>query len=164
MAGPTALLGGAKDKRYSPRSVEKWYWIDRSAVAGATPTRAEIVAGTDMSRAIAAVSGFTESSNFTEVPDVSEHKTGKILDGVSLEDGTINFYGARDGADASAFFAMGDLGYVLHLPYGDTAGLKYDLFTVEVGSVSASTEISGAKQVAVMFGLNDADLGVALPA
>lgn len=163
MAGPTAKLGGAKSKRYSPRGVEKWYWIDAADVTGATPTRANIDAGTDLTEAIASVSGFTESSNFTETPDLASHRAGKILDGVSLEDGSMSFYGARDGVDASSFFTLGDLGFICHLPYGDTASATYDLFAVEVGSVSASTEITGAKQVMVAFGLNEKTPNVPLP-
>lgn len=151
---PTAKLGGAKDKRFSPRSVSKWYWIDRASVVGATPTLTEINGGTDLTEAIASVSGFTESSNFTETPDLGSHRAGKILDGISLEDGSITFYGARDGVDASVFFELGDLGYVLHLPYGEGTGKKYDLFAIEVGSVSAGTETTGAKNVVVAYGLN----------
>lgn len=156
---PATQIGGAKADRFSPRSVSKWYWLATAdvAVAGA-PTRSEIdTDGVDLTPAIASVSGFTESSNFTETPDVNEHQTGKILDGISLEDGSISFYGARDGDDAGSFFDTGDLGYVLHLPYGDTATRPMEVFTVEVGSVSRGKATSGAQLVDVGFGLMDKD-------
>jgi len=162
---PATQLGGAKDQRYSPRSVSKWYWIDRADVAGATPTRTDIdTDGVDLTRAIASISGFTESSNFTEVPDLAEHRSGKILDGISLEDGSMSFYGARDGNDASVFFAVGDLGYILHLPQGDVATKKMHQYAVEVGSVSPGTATSGAQLVDVAFGLNEKTPNVAIPA
>lgn len=152
---PATQLGGAQEDRFSPRSVSKWYIIDRADVAGATPTRSEIdTDGIDMTEAIAAVSGFVESSNFTEVPDLSEHRTGKILDGISLEDGSMSFYAARDGVDAGSFFTTSDLYYILHLPYGDTSGRPMDQFAVEVGSVSRGKATSGAQLVDVGFGLN----------
>jgi hypothetical protein len=162
---PTAKLGGAQANRFSPRGVEKWYWLDRTAVADpATITRLEIDAGTDLTPAIASVSGFTESANFTETPDLLQHRTGKILDGISQEDGSMSYYGSRDGADASTFYAVQELGYIMHLPYGDVAANKYDLFTVEVGSVSPSTATTGAKMVDVAFGLNAVARNLALPA
>lgn len=109
------------------------------------------------------MSGFTESANFTETPDLVSHRTGKILDGISQEDGTISFYASRDGNDASVFYTIGDLGYVLHFPYGDETGLKYDLFTTEVGSVSPGTATTGAKMVDVSYGLNAVSRNVTVP-
>lgn len=152
---PTAKLGGAKSQRFSPRSVAKWYWVDAASQAGATATRLEIDAGTDLTEAISAVSGFTESANFTATPDLASHREGKILDGVTSEDGSITFYGARDGADAASFFAMGDLGHLYYLPYGDTAGEPMEQFNVEVGSVSRGKETTGASNVVVSYGLNE---------
>jgi hypothetical protein len=151
---PTAKLGGGKSQRFSPRSVAKWYWVDAAAQAGATATRLELDAGTDLTVAISAVSGFVESSNFTATPDLASHKEGKILDGVSLEDGSITFYGARDGADAASFFALGDLGHLYYLPYGDTTAEPMEQFDVEVGAVSRGKEITGASNVVAAFGLN----------
>lgn len=149
-----AQLGGAKDQRFSPRSVSKWYWVATDP-AGATVTRVELDAGTDLTGAISAVSGFTESANFAETPDLASHRSGKILDGITLEDGTITFYAARDGVDAGSFFSTGDLGHLYHLPYGDTAGEPMEHYAVEVGSVSRGKEITGAKTVVVSFALNE---------
>lgn len=151
---PVAKLGGAKDKRFSPRSVSKWYWVDTDPI-GATVSRTELDAGTDVTEAIASVSGFSETANFTETPDLGSHRSGKILDGISLDDGSITFYAARDGVDAGSFFAMGDLGHLYHLPYGDADGLPMEHFAVEVGSVSRGTETTGAKNVTVSYGLNE---------
>jgi hypothetical protein len=50
---------------------------------------------------------------------------------------------------------MAELGYLMHLPYGDVVGEPYELFAVEVGSVSRGTEITGAKNVTVGYGLNE---------
>lgn len=160
---PTAKLGGGKSQRFSPRSVAKWYWVEAAAQTGATATRAELDLGTDITEAIASATGFTESANFTATADLGSHRDGKILDGISMDDGSHTFYAARDGNDAAAFFAMGDLGHLYYLPYGDTAGEPMEQFDVEVGSVSRGKETTGASTVVVSYALN-AKLDGVIPA
>lgn len=152
---PTAKLGGAKSQRFSPRSVAKWYWVAAADQAGATATRTELDAGTDLTEAISAVSGFSESANFTGTPDLASHREGQILDGITMENGSITFYAARDGVDAAAFFALGDLGHLYYLPYGDTATEPMEQYDVEVGSVSRGKEITGASNIVVTYALNE---------
>lgn len=163
---PTPLPGG-KINRFSPRGTRVTLWIP--AIAGfdaATPAlvKAEIDGSTDLSCQIQAQSGFSESTNFTETPDQCSQVAGKIADGVSLEDGTITFYGASDGEDAGDFFARGMKGFIGQAWYGLTAGKIIDVYPVEVGSVSHLPEITGAQLITAQYALKAEKARITIPA
>jgi len=147
-------LPGSKENRFSPRGVRDTLWIP--AVAGFNSTvpvitKAEINASTDLSCAIQNQSGGGESTSFVETPDQCSQVSGKITDGVSLEDISITFYGSKDGEDAGDFFARGMTGFLGQAWYGLAKDLPLDTTPVEVGSVSYGPEISGAQVIVVTF-------------
>lgn len=151
---PTPLPGG-KTQRFSPRGRRVTLWIPVVAGfdAGTGPILSEIDGATDLSCQIAAQAGWTESTTFTETPDQCSQVAGKIPDGVTLDDSSITFYGAKNGEDAGDFFSRGMSGFVAQAWYGLEEDLPWDIFATEVGSVSMTPDITGAQQITVSFAL-----------
>lgn len=120
--------------RYYARGLTKIYYC-LTIVSIASPTRAEMNAGTDLSREVAEVNGWDITSEEIETPDLATSFTSKIPGSLSVGDSSINMYADDNGADARGVLPRGTVGYILMLYGGDIAASKMDVFPIKVRSV-----------------------------
>ncbi|MEU8278244.1 hypothetical protein ACFYOK_37245 [Microbispora bryophytorum] len=123
----------AAETRYFNPETSKLYWVP--AIADKTaPTRSELNAGTDVSRAVADVNGWMVSSEMIDVPDMGSRFISKIPGRISANDSSVTYYMDRAGIDAREVMPRDAEGYVVWLDGGDVAGRKCDVFPVTVSS------------------------------
>lgn len=139
------------------------YWLP--AVAGASPTRPEITAGTDLTPELDDWAGWSYSTTFIETKDAANRIRPKLAGAVSLDDSSMTFNGSQDGTDVRTVLTRGDTGYILICDGGDVATQPAELFPVEVGSVVAVRSLDAdAFKVRVDFGVTNVPSDVVLPA
>ncbi|MEV7611315.1 hypothetical protein AB0N61_17655 [Microbacterium sp. NPDC089320] len=123
----------AIETRYFNPETSKLYWVPSIAVKGA-PTRLELDAGTDVSRAVADVNGWMVTSEMIDVPDMGSRFVGKIPGRISANDSSVTYYMDRAGIDAREVMPRDAEGFMVWLDGGDTAGRKMDVYPVTVSS------------------------------
>ena len=120
--------------RFFMPEVSKCIWIPTIAATPKIPTRAEINAGTDLSREIADIEGFSVTSESIDTQDMGSKFTGSIPGRRSAEDSNITFYGDEAGNDVRTVLVRGTNGYVYWADGGDVSGRKGDIYPVRVSS------------------------------
>jgi hypothetical protein len=135
---PTAPPKLTPTNRYVPEGLRKFYWVVTIAVQAA-PTRAEMVAGTDLSDEIAEVNGFTVTSSSVEVPDLSSRFTSKIPGRITADDSSLRFWASSNSNDVRSLLPRDTAGFVLCLWEGDVAAQKMDVFPVKVAALVMQT-------------------------
>ncbi|MGH3097870.1 MAG: hypothetical protein ACRDMV_17955 [Streptosporangiales bacterium] len=142
--------------RYIPPGVRQYYFVttieDKTA-----PTRPELDAGTDLSIEIAAVDGFTTSSDSVDAPDLGSRFTSKVPGMITADDSSINIYNSTesDGAgDARTLMPRDTKGFIVQFPEGDDGGDGPNLmnvFPVTVSSASVQSGMEDPGQTQFMF-------------
>ncbi|MEV4093786.1 hypothetical protein [Streptosporangium saharense] len=141
-----------KVNRYWPKGTLKWYWVPTIADINA-PTRAELDAGVDLSREVAAYEGWTTSSNFENAPDVNSRFVSKVAADIEAEDSSLTMYADPSGSDARTLMSRGEEGNIVRFGGGDVPGRKMDVFPVEVGSVSKPFEMDAVPVCTFQFAI-----------
>lgn len=129
------------------------------------PSFAELDAGTELTRDIADLSGWSTSSEFIDVPDMETRFTGKIPGRISAEDSSFTFYADEDrgSGDVRALLPRDTEGYIV-IADGGLASGKGDVFHIKVGSNSPVRSVDDAVKVMVNFAILDEPAeGVTLP-
>ncbi|TQS29128.1 hypothetical protein [Microbispora sp. KK1-11] len=121
--------------RYINPGVTVVLWLPSVANKSA-PTRAEINAGTDLSREIADNSGWQTTSNQSDAPDMGSRFTGKVAGRISADDSSLTTYASKNGIDSRQLMPRDATGFVAWMDGGDVAGQPMDVFPVTVSSVS----------------------------
>ncbi|HEX6468619.1 MAG TPA: hypothetical protein VF069_05935 [Streptosporangiaceae bacterium] len=136
--------------RYIDPGVTKCYYVPTIAAANLTPTRAELNAGTDLSREIADLSGWTVTANQVDTPDLKSTFTGKIPGRTEAADSSLTLYASVNGTDVRALLPRGTSGYIVWMDGGDVAGNKADVYPIRVASCSKVRTVSGTEAAKVM--------------
>ena len=136
--------------RYVPEGTRKIYWVPTIATQ-ASPTRAEINAGTDLSDEIAEMSGFTVSSAQADVPDMASRFAAKIPGRINADDSSIRFYASSTSNDVRLVLPRDTAGYVICLWEGDVPTQKMDVFPVKVGAAIPQTGIEDPGSIEIQF-------------
>lgn len=100
------------------------------AVAGSSPTRVEITAGTILTPQVNAISGFQLSNSPIPVPDLSTIFTPQINGEDTVADSTITFNDDDASSTIRTALAKGTTGFVILFPYGDTATKRLEKWPV----------------------------------
>ncbi|WP_433415026.1 hypothetical protein ACQP1V_36245 [Microtetraspora malaysiensis] len=116
------------------------YWCPSVANKN-SPTRAELNAGTDLSREIADVSGWQTTSNQVDTPDMATRFTGKIPGRISADDSSLTFYASQDSIDVRSLLPRDTAGFVIWMDGGDIANRKMDVYPVRVSSVGKARSV-----------------------
>lgn len=98
------------------------------AVAGSSPTRAELNAGTDLSPAIAGISGFSLSNSPITTPDLATNFDSQIDGPDAAADSALTFYDDDSATAVRSALAKGTVGFVVLMPYGDVAGKRCEVW------------------------------------
>lgn len=120
--------------RYINPGTTLCYYLPAIASASLVPTRPEMDAGTNLSREISDISGWTVASNVVDAPDLATTFTGQIPGRTSAPSSSISFYASSTTVDVRALLPRGTTGYIMWLDGGDVAGRKADVFPIRVTS------------------------------
>lgn len=106
------------------------------AVAGASPTRAEITAGVDLSPAIAEISGFTLSNSPIPAPNLADVFTSQIEGEDTVADSTLTFNDDASSTVIRTALAKGIDGFIILFPYGDVVSKRCEKWPVKTLGVN----------------------------
>jgi hypothetical protein len=127
-----------------------------SVVNKASPTRAEINAGTDLSRDIQAVEGWSTSANFLDAPDLVSSFVSKVAGTLEAGDSSLTMYQSSNSTDVRAVLPRGTNGFILWFDESDTPTRKADTFPVTVASVAKNRDIGEIASITVSFAITSA--------
>jgi len=121
--------------KFFRRGVSKVRWLP--AVAGTSPTRAEITAGTELSLQLGGITGFGIANQRIPTPNLGERFTPSI-DGPdeTSGDSSITFYDDDTTTTIRTTLAKGTTGYILLLPYGDVPTKRCEVWNVKSTGVN----------------------------
>lgn len=146
--------------RFNRKGVTKIVFVDTIASTSYTPTLAEITGGTDYTKQIAAVDGFSLENQEIETPDMDSTFVSKIPGDDQAADSSLTFYEDDTTDTIETELAKGTTGFILVARKGKTAGKKgLDVYPVRVASNSAAiTADNEAAKIMVKFSITDRPL------
>lgn len=144
-------IGGIDADRYGVKKNTEWLWVSEISDPDFAVSEEEINAGQNLTCAVAALNGFNVSPRYAELQDMCSDVDGKVFDGASLDDSSIQFYLARDDDDALDFFTTGDQGYLIHCPRGLVGAARAWVWKVEVSTVTPTVATAGGVMGSVGF-------------
>lgn len=106
------------------------------AVAGSSPTRAEINAGTVLTAQVADISGFMLNNSPITTPDLATTFDSQIDGPDTVADSTLTFYDLTDTATIRTALAKGTNGFIVLFPYGDVATKRCEVWPVRSTGVN----------------------------
>ncbi len=121
----------------------------------AAPSRAEITAGTVLASpsnsttvmGLESITGLELQEQPVVGPDVNSKVDKKYTGRKSLPDAVLTFYDDSDGGGSiRTALAAGTAGYLIIMPYGDTAGERCEVWPGRVATVN-NTQISAANEL-----------------
>jgi hypothetical protein len=136
--------------RYVPEGTRKFYWVPTIATQ-ASPSRAEMNAGTDLSDEVADVNGFTVASDTVEVPDLSGRFTAKVAGRINAADSSLVFYTSSTSNDVRSVLPRDTVGFIIALWEGDVPTQKMDVFPVKVSSSAIQTGVDDPGKIEIAF-------------
>jgi hypothetical protein len=136
--------------RYTARGSTVVYWVVTIA-SQASPSRAELNAGTNLAPQMADAKGWSVKTNMVDAPDMSTRYTPTIPGAISADDSSLTMYMSKNGVDARALMPQDAVGFIVWLDGGDTAANKMDVFPVTVASHSKQRNADGANADTLMI-------------
>lgn len=106
------------------------------AVAGASPTRPEITAGTDLTAQVADINGFQLKNSPIATPDLSTTFDSQIDGPDATDDSSLIMYDLSDSAAIRTALAKGTNGFLVLFPYGDVSAKRCEVWPVRSTGVN----------------------------
>ncbi|MFH8294966.1 hypothetical protein [Streptomyces sp. NPDC018059] len=133
-----ALPAAKPVEKFSRRGISIFLFVATIAdQAELTPTRAELDASTNLSAAIAGISGFTLENQSIETPDMADDFDSSIPGSDKAEDSSLTFYEDKVTNAIEELLKKGTTGNIVILRKGDVpANKSMDVFPIRVGSQS----------------------------
>lgn len=146
--------------RFNRKGTTKILWVPTIASTTYLPTAAELTAGTDYTKQIAAVDGFSIENQEIETPDMASTFVAKIPGDDSAADSSLTFYEDDTDDTIEQDLAKGSVGFVVICRKGKTPGAKgMDVHPVRVASNAPTiTADNEAAKIAVRFSIIDRPL------
>lgn len=139
--------------RYFDVGKTKVYYLP-SVSNPASPTRAEMNAGTDLSPEIAEIAGWSVTSNQIATPDFANRYTAQIPGRIDAAASSLTFYASSNSVDVRSILPRDAIGFVMWLDGGDIATHKADVYPVTVISVSKMRSAAAdAARIMVSFSI-----------
>ncbi|MFJ1837839.1 hypothetical protein ACIOJ9_28715 [Streptomyces sp. NPDC088175] len=155
-------------EKYSRRGISTFLWVPTIADdVGLLPTRAELDSSTNLSAAIAAISGFTLENQSIETPNMAEDFDSSIPGSDKAEDSSLTLYEDKTTDTMEQLLQKGTTGNLVVLRKGDIPQNKsMDVFPLRVGSQSPTfTADNEAAKLEVKFTITRRPAqGLAVPA
>lgn len=150
--------------RYTRPEVSDTYWVLTIANI-ASPTRAELNAGTNLANEIASIEGFTVESALLDAPDQGRKFVGQVSHRVTAATSSLSCYASSNSIDVRGLIHRDDVGYLVFLDEGDVAGRKMDVFPVKCSSVSKPRDNEAVPIITVAFAITSTpQVDVTIPA
>jgi hypothetical protein len=127
---------------YINAGTTKTYILFALAVVG-SPTRSELNAGTDVTRALAESAGWKVESDQVDAPNMDDVFTPTISGRTKVADSSLTLYCDVTGADIRALLPRGTNCWVIWLDGGDVSGRKCSIFPSRVSSLGMVREVKG---------------------
>ncbi len=105
-------------------------------VAGASPTRAELTAGTDLTPLVSDISGFSLSNSPIAVANLQDTFTPQIDGEDTTDDSTLTFNDDDAVTTVRTALAKGTSGFIVLMPYGDVAPKRCEVWPVRSTGVN----------------------------
>jgi hypothetical protein len=159
---PTQITAGVP---YSPVATRKIYFVPTIAVP-ATPTRAELTAGSDLSLVIVGMTGFDQPVTFLTASPLGSPFDVKVSGRITPSDSSIDCLVSKSGTDVRTVLPRGTSGYFTAMWEGDipTTG-KMDVYPISVGSQSKAVDTTAIQIVTISLAITGAiQENVAIPA
>lgn len=153
--------------RFSRKGTTKIKFLDTIAASSYIPTRAELDAGLDITKPVAAVDGFTLENQSIETPDMESTFDAEIPGSDKAEASTLTFYEDLVSSTLEEDLAKDTEGFIVFLRKGDVpASNSMDVFPVRVASNSAAYTVDNeAAKFMVKFTITDEPVqGAPVPA
>lgn len=103
--------------KFFRRGISKIKWLP--AVAGTSPTRAEITAGTDLSPQVSEINGYQLSNSPIVAPNLAEQFSPQIDGEDTVADSSLVFNDDDALTTIRTAMAKGTAGFLVFFPYGD---------------------------------------------
>lgn len=159
---PASAIAAAT--RYFQPGVTKVVLIPSIATFASGPLRAEIDAGTDVSRDIAAISGWSIASERVDTPDLGTRFVSNVQGRLRAADSGLTFYASLDGADIRDELELDQALYVAFMDGGDVAARLMDVFQVTVSGMPKMRDLEDAPRIDVTFNIRAYVENLAIPA
>jgi hypothetical protein len=137
-------------QKYTARGTSKVYWVPAIANRDA-PTRAELTAGTDLSRSVTDSAGWSVSTEQIEAPSLADRYTPTVPGTITSEDSSLTMFASKNGIDARSLMPRDASGHIVWMDGGDVAGNKMDVYPVTVSSVSKQRQVQGGEVDTLMI-------------
>lgn len=118
-----------------------------------SPTRAELTAGTIITKHVRGQEGFSITSGQIDTPDMSSRFPSKIGGMLEVEDSSLRCYASKDGVDIRTVFGREDVGFIVLQYGGDVATYPMDVFPVTVIGVPKESSMEEAFGVNIQFSI-----------
>lgn len=131
------------------------------------PTRAELDAGTDLTREVVGASGWQISSNRVTYNPLHSRFTPSISGRDSVEDSSLTLPQDVAGQDVRTILPRNSKGFIVIMHGGDVVGSPMDVWPVEVSSLgkAVSTEGTQIADIVVNFSITSPPAeDIAIPA
>lgn len=145
--------------RSIPRGLSRWYACPVVANP-ASPTRAEITAGEDITESIAGITGFALTNSPVTTPDLGS-RFDKTVAGIdSAGDSSLNMWdeiarGTAPSDPARDVLAKDTELYMVKMPYGDIPGKRLETWAVTSTGVNDQNDMAAAMQYQVGFSVRE---------
>lgn len=140
--------------RYFRPQVTRIYYLPAVAAANRTPTRPEITAGTELTKEIADISGWSVTSGTIDTPDLGTRFTSQIGGRTSAESSSLTFYADQLGVDVRTVLPRGTTGFIMIADGGDVVGKPADVFQVTVTALGKLRTVGDeAARIQVTFAI-----------
>lgn len=136
----------------------------------ASPTRAELTAGTDVTQNCTNMTTWIPNQNFANRAVMGSQVVGTIAGTANFPTQTLSFEAGANSVDIRSLLSwtpgqQPSTKFIVFLNEGDIAGQLMDVFKVTVGVVGSQRVMGDTEaQIDVAFGVNDNRMGVAIPA
>lgn len=117
--------------KFFRRGVSKIKFVPAVATLAA-PSRVEITAGTDLSPYVAEISGFQLTNSPITTPNLADDFTGQISGEDTVSDSSLTLYDDSSSTTVRTAIPKGTAGYLILMPYGDTATKRCEVWPVTV--------------------------------
>lgn len=135
--------------RYHIRGKRKLHFLP--AVAGLSPTRAEITAGTDLSPEVASMDDFNVTANLIDAPDLGNSFTSKVTGEDEIGTPTLNIYDNDTDTTLRTLLAKGEEGFLCLFLHGDIPGDIVQVYPVESSGFNDQHDLDAVAQAEVVF-------------
>ncbi|MEU5284121.1 hypothetical protein AB0G97_08890 [Streptomyces sp. NPDC020755] len=150
--------------RYYRRGITRVLWVPTIA-APASPTRAELSAGTALEGETGAMDGWQTTSETVPTPALGSRFTPVVGGAITAADSSLTFWASKTGDDVRALLVREAVGFIVWMDEGDVPTQTMDVYPVTVTAQAKVRELDSAAQIMCQFAItSEPEENVTIPA